>query len=108
MDTLYIYKYLSVEQHVMYSSVPGACLQDQSIIICEYDETSYPASLVNTVLQTYQHEMRVLLKYARQTMLKTGAGLNNVTGHHAPESHGSFLCSGTHSSDWLTQHNTDP
>ena len=74
----------------MYSSVPGVCLSDPSVDVCEYDEASYPSSLVDTVLQTYQHEMRVLLKYARHTMTTSNKGLVNITH---PEPKGHFLCS---------------
>ena len=75
----------------MYSSVPGACLSDPSVHVCQYDEASYPSSLVDTVLQTYQHEMRVLLKYARTTMTSsTTMGLTNTS---QPEPRGHFLCS---------------
>ena len=56
--------------HVMLTTVPSTCLSDPSITVCEYDQDSYPTKFVDTVLQTYHQEMRVLLKYAKPTMLK--------------------------------------
>ena len=59
---------------VMLTTVPSTCLSDPSITVCEYDQDSYPTKFVDTVLQTYRQEMRILLKYAKPTMLKV---LNN-------------------------------
>ena len=41
-----------------------------NIQVCEYDVQSYPTSLVDTVLKTYEQEMQILLKYANPAMLK--------------------------------------
>ena len=45
-------------------------LSNTNIQVCEYDVQSYPASLVDTVLKTYEQEMQILLKYANPAMLK--------------------------------------
>ena len=51
------------------SPVPGACLTDPGIQVCEYDEASYPHSFVSSVLQTFSTEIRLLLKYVKPAML---------------------------------------
>ena len=59
----------SGREEVSLSPVPGACLGDPSIQVCEYDEASYPHSFVSTVLQTFSTEIRLLLKYVKPAML---------------------------------------
>ena len=38
--------------------------------MCEFDETSYPATLVDSVLNTFHQEMRTLLKYVKPSMIR--------------------------------------
>ena len=40
------------------------------IQVCEFDESSYPTSLVDSVLSTYQQEMKTLLKYVKPAMIR--------------------------------------
>ena len=40
------------------------------IQVCEFDESSYPTSLVDSVLNTYQEEMKTLLKYVKPAMIR--------------------------------------
>ena len=56
-------------EEVSLSPVPGSCLADPTIQVCEYDEASYPHSLVSSVLQTFSTEMRLLLKYVKPAMI---------------------------------------
>ena len=65
----------------MLTTVPSTCLSDPSITVCEYDQNSYPIKFVDTVLQTYQQEMRVLLKYAKPTMLKVKSNFIIINIH---------------------------
>ncbi len=59
----------SGREEVSLSPVPGACLSDPSTQVCEYDEASYPHSLVSTVLETFSAEMRLLIKYVKPAMI---------------------------------------
>ena len=59
----------AVREEVVLSPVPVVCLKDPSIQVCEYDETSYPHSMISTILDTFSAEMRLLLKYVKPTML---------------------------------------
>ena len=62
---------------VQLTTVPSACLSDPAATVCEYEAGSYPANLVDSVLDTHRQEMAVLLKYVKPTMLKvaTDGGL---------------------------------
>ena len=59
----------SRREEVSLSPVPSSCLSDPSTQLCEYEETSYPHSLVSTVLQTFSAEMRLLLQYVKPAMI---------------------------------------
>ena len=59
----------SEREEVSLSPVPGLCLSEPNIQVCEYDEASYPHSYVSSVLQTYSAEMRLLLNYVKPAMI---------------------------------------
>ena len=69
------------------ASTPGSCLTDPEVNIrqenktgpyrwlfkiqvCEFDESSYPTALVDSVLSTFHQEMRTLLKYIKPSMIR--------------------------------------
>jgi len=52
------------------TSTPSSCLTDPEIQVCEFDKTSYPATLVDSVLNTFHQEMRTLLKYVKPSMIR--------------------------------------
>ena len=60
---------------VQLTTVPSACLSDPAATVCEYEAGSYPANLVDSVLDTHRQEMAVLLKYVKPTMLKVDGRL---------------------------------
>ena len=71
---------------VQLTTVPSACLSDPAATVCEYEAGSYPATLVDRVLDTHRQEMAVLLKYVKPTMLKVAtAGLDGGLCWHVSD-----------------------
>ena len=75
------------EAEVNAASTPGSCLTDPEVNIrqenktgpdrclfkiqvCEFNESSYPTALVDSVLSTFHQEMRTLLKYVKPSMIR--------------------------------------